>query len=128
MRLHCAIQKRALPIWHPLAHVRGPHSSLCCCVVTRRHEINFLISCLGGLRAFLHFRKPYFNVFCTAPQIVEGSTGNSKNVPKKEYQFGQNTGCPDSNLYNLIMSDRQKYGSLIWFNGFPEELRCGNFT
>ena len=38
------------------------------------------------------------------------------------------TGCPDSNLYNLIMSDRQKYGSLIWFNGFPEELRCGNFT
>ena len=36
------------------------------------------------------------------------------------------TGCPDSILYNLIMSDRQKYAILIWSNGFPEELRCGN--
>ena len=26
------------------------------------------------------------------PQIMEGSTGNSKNVSKKEYQFGQNKG------------------------------------
>ena len=26
------------------------------------------------------------------------------------------------------MSERQKYANLIWFNGFTEELRCGNLT
>ena len=56
--------------------------------------------------------RNYVDVCCNTLQALSGS----------------NTGCPDSILYNLIMSERQKYASSIWFNGFPEELRCGNLT